>query len=70
MQHKGEVIAIVDDELSITMELMIWIQYLDKFQMLSLLLFFKIRVIGISPVVQWLKLSQGKGPGLGPRSAD
>lgn len=39
MQHKGEIIAIVDDELSITMELMIWIQYLDKFRMLSLLLF-------------------------------
>lgn len=39
MQHKGEIIAIVDDEFSITMELMIWIQYLDKFRMLSLLLF-------------------------------
>lgn len=39
MQHKGEIIAIVDDELLITMELMIWIQYLDKFRMLSLLLF-------------------------------
>ena len=39
MQHKGEIIAIVDDELLITMELMIWIQYLDKFRMVSLLLF-------------------------------
>lgn len=36
----GEIIAIVDGELSITMELMIWIQYLDKFLMLLLLLLF------------------------------
>ena len=72
MQQKGEIIAIVYDELSIAMELMIWILYLDKF--LMLLLFLKISVIGISLVVRWLKLCAPRArvpgwvPGQGTRS--
>ena len=72
MQQKGEIIAIVYDELSIAMELMIWILYLDKF--LMLLLFLKISVIGISLVVRWLKLCAPRArvpgwvPGQGTKS--
>lgn len=68
----GEIIAIVDGELSITMELMIWIQYLDKFLMLLLLLLFFFLNKGDrdfpSCSVAKTLCSQGKGPGQRTRS--
>ena len=61
----------MDGEISITMELMIWIQYLDKFLMLLLLLFFFLnkgdRDFPSCSVAKTL-CSQGKGPGQRTRS--